>query len=288
MIAGKRYNPCKPLASKGCSKLGPVCYVDASFETSGPRLREKYKPVYVFTKPKTTEPKKEEQQQAKEAARQWSMSEYVGDGTSTNRPWIKSWYYPLDSFDPWPDKTDLCCWWCSCQFDWSPFPLPYSYDRFSNRYRVIGLFCGPSCAKAYAKNSSRYSTVENVYSFIEQIATEFYDYKLGVMTGASKRCTIPLAPPKEILQKYCGPNGFTIEQYRAMCCCGRSLKVHPPHIITMKQVIEAEQQLAKTKKVYHSENPDDMQCLTDLVTKKRVPYAGTGAKRITDYLKTRS
>ena len=126
--------------------------------------------------------------------------------------------------------------------------------------------------------------MDNIYYFIEQVATTFYDYHLNTKTGASKRCTIPVAPPKEILQKYCGPNGFTIEQYRTMCCCGRSLQVNAPNIITMKQVIEAQQQMAKTKKVYHPENPDDVQCLTSLVKQKRIPFAGLGAKRISDYV----
>lgn len=287
MIAGKRYNPCKPLASKGRSKLGPICFVDSSTATSGPRLYESSKIVIITTTLPTEKPVVKEEQ-AIEAAKQWASAQYTGDGTSTTRPWIKSWYFPLDAFNPWPEKTDLCCWWCSCPFDWPPFPMPYSYDRLSNRYRSIGLFCGPSCAKAYCRGTEKYSSHHNIDYFIDRIATEFYDYKLNVQTGASKKCTIPPAPPKEILQKFCGPKGFTIEQYRALCCCGRTLKVHPPHIITMKQVVEAEQQTAKKRKIHHVENPDDIQCTTDLVKKKRIPYAGPGAKRMTDYLKPRS
>ena len=40
MIAGKIRNPGKPLASKGQSKLGPVCFVDATSRVSGPHLNE--------------------------------------------------------------------------------------------------------------------------------------------------------------------------------------------------------------------------------------------------------
>jgi hypothetical protein len=281
MISGKHFNPCKPLASKGPSKFGPICYVDASRITSGPRLHESERIVFVKTeRPVATQTKEE---QAVEAAKQWSSTDY-----SKGKKWIKSWYYPLDSFDPWPERTDLCCWWCSCPFDWSPFPLPYSYDTASNRYRVVGVFCGPSCAKAYAAIDGRYGSNPNVNYFIEHVATEFYGYKLHVKTGASKMCTIPLAPPKEILQKYCGPNGFTIEQYREMCCCGRSLRILGPNLITTKQIIEAQQDYAKDKPIHHVENPDQIQRLTDLVTQKRIPYVGTHAMRITDFYKTKS
>lgn len=158
----------------------------------------------------------------------------------------------------------------------------------SNRYKVMGMFCGPSCAKAFAAHSYRCSDLDSVYRFIERVATDYYGYQLYVKIGQSKMCTIPEAPPKEILQKYCGPKGFTIEQYRNMCSCGRTLKIHPPHVITRKQIVEAEQQWASKKRVYHVENPDDVQCISELVTKKRIPFAGRGARRITDYLRTRT
>ena len=60
--------------------------------------------------------------------------------------------------------------------------------------------------------------------------------------------------------------------------------------ITVKQVVQAEQKCAKVgnRKVYHRENPDDIQRTHDLVRVRRIPFAGLGARRMTDYLKQTS
>jgi hypothetical protein len=194
---------------------------------------------------------------------------------------IRSWYYPTDAFDPWPTTTDISCWWCTYNYDWAPFPLPYAFDLHSNRYKTIGLFCGPSCAKAYALRVKRFTNLDNVYRWIESIATEFYGYE-----GLS---VIPIAPDKELLQKYCGASGLTIEQYRSMLKQGRNLKLHPPGVITIKQVVEAQEQVGKqSKTIRHSENPDNIQRTEDLVRIKRIPFVSLGIKRIGDYIKERS
>jgi hypothetical protein len=271
----------KPLATKrGSSTRIPICYVDSSTTNSGA----------FYTGP-ICEYKQQNIEldicQSSEAAKQWSRDNYY---KKEEKPWIKSWYYPTDAFNPWPSTgTNLCCWWCSYEFNWSPFPLPLQYDRLSQRYKVIGIFCGPSCAKAYAMTKDNIAVSSKICYFIEKIACDFYGYDLHTETGIYKKCTIPVAPPKEILQKYCGSNGFTINQYRKMCMCGRSLKVLDMHFITIKQVIEAEQQMARThNKVYHGENPDNIQTIDMLVTKKRVPYAGAGVRRIADFIKAKT
>jgi hypothetical protein len=128
-----------------------------------------------------------------------------------------------------------------------------------------------------------------VYTFIDRVAEDFYGYRIHMEDGAPKRSSIPLAPDKELLQDYCGPEGMTIEQFRAVCSCGRSIKVLPPAWITMKQVVQAEQQTAKQgRKIYHRENPDDIQRTQDLVRVHRIPFAGIGARRISDFIKQKS
>ena len=278
----------KPLSSKTGQKLYPICYVDSSIKTAGPPLSYKQCIRVNGGEEKDTageeEPDVDLMHQSRKAFSQW------GCGTErTSESWLKSWYFPMDAFMPWPHRTDIACWWCTYQFDWTPFPLPYQYDTSSNRYRTIGMFCGPSCAKSYAVHVKHFSNLDNVFCWIETIATDLYGYRIQTDEGAPLRSAVPLAPSKELLQKYCGPEGMTIEEFRNSCLCGRKVKLLDPCWITQKQVVQAEQLVArKGKGVYHRENPDDIQRTQDLVRVHRIPFAGLGARRLTDYMKPRS
>ena len=45
-----------------------------------------------------------------------------------------------------PKKTNICCWWCTCQFDCLPTFLP---EKFSDsKFYVSGCFCSFNCAAA--------------------------------------------------------------------------------------------------------------------------------------------
>ncbi|MDR3540750.1 MAG: hypothetical protein P4L69_07230 [Desulfosporosinus sp.] len=221
--------------------------------------------------------------QAALAALQW------GGEASQNKdkPWLKSWYFPTDAFEPWPmAPTGLHCWHCSCKFDWSPFPCPRSYDKNIGRYRVIaGGFCGPSCAKAYAKFSTSISNTDNVCAMIDQIAFKYYNYK----TPKGNVPLIPVAPRKEVLQKFCGPKGLSIKQFRTLCANGRMLTLLDPGFITHKQVLEAQESVAKVRerngrqRVFHPENPDDIKTVHDLVRVKRTVFGGRGVRTIADF-----
>lgn len=190
---------------------------------------------------------------------------------------MKSWFFPSQPFDPWPEKTSICCWWCTYEFSHSPFPLPVSYNKYEKRFRTRGIFCGPSCAKAYAANSEFISNVDAVFRWIEMIAHDYYGYKLE---------QVVVAPPKEILQKYCGPSGLTIEKYRAIIAQGHTLRILPPNWTTVKQVVQAEQNNAKKSGgIFHKDDPDQIQRISDLVTKKRIPYAGLGIRTMDAYRK---
>ena len=273
----------KPLATKKGQKLFPICYVDSCIRTSGKPLRP-----CDMVKERSPAARAEDEDlihQAPLAAGQWGNPR-----RKYEESWVKSWYFPIDAFDPWPKKTDVSCWWCTYPFDWTPFPLPYQYDVSSNRFRTLGMFCGPSCAKTYAAKIKSYANLETVFSFIDSIAEDFYGYCLHIDDGTPRKSAIPMSPEKEILQRFCGPEGFTIEQYRNACACGRDIRLLPPMWITVKQVVQAEQKCAKVgnRKVYHRENPDDIQRTHDLVRVRRIPFAGLGARRMTDYLKQTS
>lgn len=104
-----------------------------------------------------------------------------------------------------PQKTDLCCWWCTCQFDTLPTYLPEKYSE--NNFYVSGCFCSFNCAGAYnlslADNKvwDRYSLLKLMYYMINK-------NKINSIVDID----INIAGPKELLNKYGGP--MTIEEYR--------------------------------------------------------------------------
>lgn len=280
---------CKPLASKSGQKLFPICYVDCRNSTAGAPLhaatRANLMRLYVnVKKTKLHNAGVDLMHQSRVAAQQW------GDvKKKASESWLKSWYFPLDAFSPWPAETKLCCWWCTEPFNWTPFPLPYQYDTSSNRYRSVGVFCGPSCAKSYASRIKQYRNLDNVFSWIEIVATDYFGYRIGIDEGGVKSSSVPFAPDRELLQKFCGPEGMTIEEFRSACECGRKIKLLEPNWTTQKQVVQAEQVTAKVgRAVYHRENPDEIQRTQDLVNIHRIPFAGIGAQRLSDYTRTLS
>jgi len=104
-----------------------------------------------------------------------------------------------------PTTTDLCCWWCTCQFDNLPTYLPEKYS--DNNFYVSCCFCSFNCAGAYNlslgddKIWNRYSLLKLMYFMINK-------NKINSISDIE----INIAGPKELLKKYGGP--MTIDEYR--------------------------------------------------------------------------
>ena len=282
----------KPLATRSGRGLFPTLYVDLSPRRCGPRalpetlIADMTYPMHESAMVRIKDPFIFNPDQAALAAIQWG-------GTSSqpeDKPWIKSWYFPTDAFEQWPTAaTGLRCWHCTHKFDWPPFPMPRSFDKTAGRFRVIaGGFCGPSCAKAYAKYASCVFNDQNVFAMIDQIAFQYFGYK----TPKGHIPVIPIAPKKEVLQKYCGPKGLTITQFRTLCAHGRRLTLADPGFISQKQIIEAEDITARRKdfnglgRVFHAENPDDMKPIEDMVRVRRPVFGGRGARPLSEFFKS--
>jgi hypothetical protein len=198
----------------------------------------------------------------------------------------------VDAFsDPskWPERSDLSCWWCLHKFDTRPFPCPYSKSPFDG-YRVRGIFCGPSCAKAWALGTYSEYSKPKVLALVDELARS-----RGFIDESNKRIRaihIPVAPPRETLQMFSGRDGFTIEEFRALCAVGMDVKVLDPPFITHKQVVVAEcdKLMQKTKRGQscHRENPESMHMSAmELASRKQRGFqifAGVGARRLTDFL----
>jgi hypothetical protein len=122
-----------------------------------------------------------------------------------------------------PVKTDLCCWWCTYQFDNLPTFLPEKYSE--NNFYVSGCFCSFNCAGAYNlslgdnKIWDRYSLLKLMYYMINK-------NKIDSINDIE----INIAGPKELLTKYGGP--MSIEEFRKNSkILGREYhKLFPPFI----------------------------------------------------------
>lgn len=186
----------------------------------------------------------------------------------------------------WPDRCNLKCWWCLYTFDTRPFPCPitsYNDEQGHPTYRVRGVFCGPSCAKAWAT----INMYKPNFHIIDELA-----FSRGFRSPDGKRMYIPKAPPRECLQDFSGVLGMTIEQFRGLCAKGIDVNLHAPPFITQMQVITAESRNLKQwgndkNRPMHYETPAELMVSgLELAKRKREGFeifAGIGAKRLTDF-----
>lgn len=97
------------------------------------------------------------------------------------------------------EKTNIACWWCTYNFDNLPSFIPERYS--DNKFYVFGCFCSFGCATAYNISLNDYK-VPDRNSLIKKL---YYTIK-----GVNDE--IPVAPPREVLEKFGGP--LTVEEYR--------------------------------------------------------------------------
>lgn len=187
----------------------------------------------------------------------------------------------------WPERTDLHCWWCLHKFDTRPFPCPVSVDSMGV-YRVRGVFCGPSCAKAWIRDRTGGST--RCYPLVDALAQA-----RGFRSEAPGRrlyCA-PAAPPRELLSMFSGKDGMSIEQFRGLCAAGLDVTAPDPPFITIKQVVLAEcDSLARIcrstpSRPVHRETVETLTAhASEIAARKREGFeifAGIGARRLTEF-----
>jgi hypothetical protein len=104
-----------------------------------------------------------------------------------------------------PSKTNLCCWYCTYNFDNLPTYLPEKYS--DGIFYVSGCFCSFNCAGAYNLGLSDNKIWER-YSLLKLL---YYKINLDKINSIND-IEINISGPKELLEKYGGP--MEIEEYR--------------------------------------------------------------------------
>lgn len=125
-----------------------------------------------------------------------------------------------------PKKTNICCWWCTYQFEDLPTYLPEKYH--DNKFYVRGCFCSFNCAGAYNLNLND-SKVWERYSLLKQMYYMINKDKINKITDIE----INVAGPKELLERYGGPLSIQVFRKDAKVLGREYHELIPPFIPIM-------------------------------------------------------
>ena len=95
----------------------------------------------------------------------------------------------------WPEKCDVCCWWCCHKFDTAPCTLPTKYDPLRKRFTFCGLFCSWSCVKSYNLERSDHKKYE-CSALVTLLLQQLY--------GSVQAIRVKPAPPRQALKMFGG------------------------------------------------------------------------------------
>lgn len=122
------------------------------------------------------------------------------------------------------EKTNIVCWWDTCNFDTIPCFIPDKY--YNNKYYVFGCFCSFNCALAYNMNMNDYRA-QTRHSLIKKLCSHLY----------SSTDPVIASPEREILEKFGG--NITIEDFRNKSILLRKeYKLTLPPMIPLIPIIE--------------------------------------------------
>jgi hypothetical protein len=209
------------------------------------------------------------------------LKKYLTDITPMYFTEVKIYPIDLKLFDMFqnkliPAKTNLCCWWCTYNFDCLPTYLPEKYSE--NNFYVSGCFCSFNCAGAYnlslADNKvwERYSLLKLLYYMINK-------EKINSINDIE----INISGPKELLEKYGGC--MKIDEYRKNSkILGREYhKLIPPFLPINYGVEEITN--SKTNKNINLSNFISSNSKNDnIVIKRNKPVNNIMSKHIENYI----
>ena len=131
-------------------------------------------------------------------------------------------YNEFNKKKEWPSSINMCCFWCSEQFDSVPVGIPIM--KQSDTYYMYGNFCSPECAAAYIFDNKKF-----INDCWERYSMLNYIY------GNNE--SIKVAPSKLCLKKYGGR--LSIKEYRHICTkFNKSYKLLLPPMISILPMIE--------------------------------------------------
>lgn len=90
--------------------------------------------------------------------------------------------------DPWPDRTDVCCWHCCHKFSNKPMGIPV--DDNIRCFRLMGVFCSIECALAWAVSAGKHHTDYMSGARVKNLAKILFDIEPEDIRPASDRLSL--------------------------------------------------------------------------------------------------
>ena len=135
----------------------------------------------------------------------------------------KSTYTPYKLFNSnlrqqieWPEKTDVCCWYCCHRFETMPVCIPAYYSATSKIFEVFGIFCSWNCAKASVQQNYSSESSEQLM-WMRIMAKKVFKTDLGDFHAA---------PPRIFLKMFGGH--MDIESFRSKSTTSCTTILQPP------------------------------------------------------------
>ena len=176
-----------------------------------------------------------------------------------------------------PKKTNICCWWCTYNFDCYPTFIPEKY--FESNFYVYGCFCSFNCAGAYNLNLNdsrvleRYSLLKQLYYFINKTnITSIKDIEINI------------AGPRELLEKFGGI--MKIDDYRKNSkIMGREYHKLMPPFIPLNFCFEETTNSLKNNKMININNILNSSSIrNEVLMKRNKPLNNIASKEIDNYI----
>jgi hypothetical protein len=123
-----------------------------------------------------------------------------------------------------PLKTDICCYWCTEQFENQPIGLPEK--KVGDTFFVKHCFCSFNCMTSFNFSINDEKVWER-YALINLMYKKIYNLIHNIK--------IDLAPPREALLKFGGK--YTVEQFRELCK-EKSIKIMSFPVISIQTYLE--------------------------------------------------
>lgn len=127
----------------------------------------------------------------------------------------------------WPEKTDICCWYCCHGFPTTPVCIPAQYSLERRLFHVFGIFCSWNCAKAYVQSTYSSDSSEQLM-WMRILAHEVFGCDIDELKSA---------PPRIFLRMFGGH--LSIDDFRAKSSVATTVALEPPlvsHPIMLQEV----------------------------------------------------
>ena len=176
-----------------------------------------------------------------------------------------------------PKKTNICCWWCTYNFDCLPTFIADKYHE--GKFYVYGCFCSFNCAGAYNLNLNDSRVLER-YSLLKQLY--YYINKTKIIT--IKDVEINVSGPRELLDKFGGT--MKIDDYRKNSkIMGREYHKLMPPFIPINFCFEETTNSMKNNKMININNIlTNSSIRNDVLIKRNKPLNNIASKEIDNYI----